>query len=192
MLLRAATLDAIEAGTVDMQFRRAKRPTVRAGGTLKTRIGVLAIDAVDRIALDDITDDDAQRAGEESSDAIRAWMAKREGDVYRIALHLQGPDPRVALRADDELDAEAVAAITARLDRLDGASSHGPWTRATLALIAEHAGVRAPDLAASIGRETAPFKVDVRKLKALGLTESLEVGYRISPRGVAYLRLATG
>jgi hypothetical protein len=31
--------------------------------------------------------------------------------------------------------------------------------------------------------------VDVRKLKNLGLTHSLEVGYRLSPRGIAYLRL---
>jgi hypothetical protein len=53
--------------------------------------------------------------------------------------------------------------------------------------IAKRPGVRAPDLAASFGRETAPFKVDVRKLKALGLTESLRVGYKLSPRGRAYL-----
>ncbi len=35
--------------------------------------------------------------------------------------------------------------------------------------------------------ETAWFKTNVRKLKALGLTESLEVGYRLSPRGRAFL-----
>jgi hypothetical protein len=49
--------------------------------------------------------------------------------------------------------------------------------------------VRAPDLAASLGRETLPFERDVRKLKELGLTESLEVRYRLSPRGRAYLGL---
>ena len=54
-----------------------------------------------------------------------------------------------------------------------------------LELIAAHPGVRAPDLAARLGRETLAFKIDVRKLKALGLTESLEVGYRLSPRGQA-------
>ena len=48
--------------------------------------------------------------------------------------------------------------------------------------------VRAADLAASLGRDTAPFKLDVRKLKALGLTISLEVGYRLSARGEAVLR----
>jgi hypothetical protein len=47
--------------------------------------------------------------------------------------------------------------------------------------------VRAADLAASVGREKHPFKLDVRKLKELGLTESLEVGYRLSPRGRAVM-----
>ncbi|WP_218577411.1 hypothetical protein [Phytohabitans rumicis] len=54
-------------------------------------------------------------------------------------------------------------------------------------MIADHPGVRAADLAASLGRDTPTFKADVRKLKALGLTESLEVGYRLSPRGHTYL-----
>jgi hypothetical protein len=36
--------------------------------------------------------------------------------------------------------------------------------------------------------ELQPFKLNVRKLKALGLTESLEVGYRLSPRGAAFLQ----
>jgi hypothetical protein len=47
--------------------------------------------------------------------------------------------------------------------------------------------VRAGDLADACGRERLDFKLDVRKLKALGLTESLSVGYRLSPRGAAYL-----
>jgi hypothetical protein len=54
-------------------------------------------------------------------------------------------------------------------------------------LIAANEAVRAPDLAARLGLETAPFKQRVRRLKGLGLTVSLDVGYRISPRGHAYL-----
>ena len=55
-----------------------------------------------------------------------------------------------------------------------------------LDVIAARPATRAPDLAASFGRDTAPFKIDVRKLKNLGLTLSLPVGYRLSPRGEAY------
>jgi hypothetical protein len=77
--------------------------------------------------------------------------------------------------------------IRARLDRLDRASTHGPWTWVTLRLIAEQPGVVSTTLAAQVDRERFAFKADVRKLKALGLTESLEVGYRLSPIGTALL-----
>ena len=72
--------------------------------------------------------------------------------------------------------------------RLDATSRRGPWTERVLELIAVRPAVRAGDLADELGLERLPFKTDVRKLKALGLTESLEVGYRISPRGRAWLR----
>ena len=107
--------------------------------------------------------------------------------MYRIGLRVDGPDPRVALRerggpTDDEL-----AAIERRLARLDGASRHGPWTMTVLRLIRDRPAVRAGDLAPVLGQDTQPFKRDVRKLKELGLTESLEVGYRLSPRGRSVL-----
>ena len=56
----------------------------------------------------------------------------------------------------------------------------GPWTASTLRLVADNPEVRAADLAESVGRDRDSFKTDVRKLKNLGLTESLLVGYRIS------------
>jgi hypothetical protein len=48
--------------------------------------------------------------------------------------------------------------------------------------------VAASKLARSLGRETLPFKVDVRKLKKLGLTQSFEVGYGLTPRGETFLK----
>lgn len=188
MLLKRETLEGIAEGRITLAFRRWKRPTVRAGGELRTAIGVLAIEAVDSIEEADITADDARLAGYTTRDALIADLNRRsEGDCYRVALHRAGDDPRAALREQDDLDDDAVEAITARLARFDRSSRHGPWTDAVLRLIAESPGVRAPDLAASLGRETQPFKRDVRKLKELGLTESLEVGYRLSPRGRAWL-----
>ncbi|MCE7001731.1 hypothetical protein LWC34_02575 [Kibdelosporangium philippinense] len=73
---------------------------------------------------------------------------------------------------------------------MDERSKRGPWTHTVLSLIAAKPVVRAPDLLTCLSRETvsidvATFKADVRKLKELGLTESLEVGYRLSPRGQA-------
>ena len=193
MLLKRETLEGIAEGRITLAFRRWKRPTVRAGGELRTAIGVLGIDGVDAISESDITDGDARAAGYPTRDALLAELNRRpEGDLYRVALHLAGEDPRTALREQDALDAEAVAAIAARLDRFDRSSRHGPWTETVLRLIETSPGVRAPDLAASLGRDTQPFKRDVRKLKELGLTESLEVGYRLSPRGRAWLATLDG
>ena len=168
-----------------LAFRRWRRPTVKAGGTLRTRAGVLAIESVDVVDERDVTEAEVRRAGAESREALLAGLPG-EGPLQRIAFRLAGPDPRIALRARSDISAAERAEIDTRLARLDAASRHGPWTAKVLGLIAERPRTRAPDLAASLGRETAPFKADVRKLKELGLTESLEVGYRLSPRGRAY------
>ena len=185
MRFRPADLAAIAAGEITVAFRRWKRPMAKTGGTQQTIVGVLAFDAVERV--DEITPADARRAGFASPEAVRAMLRGREGDLSRIAIRLDGPDPRIALREDAALSDADRAQIAARLARLDRASTHGPWTDATLRAIADAPGTRAADLAERFGRERLPFKADVRKLKALGLTESLEVGYRLSPRGRAFL-----
>lgn len=186
MLIPRATLDAIVAGKVTLAFRRWQRPTVKAGGTLRTAVGVLAIDAVETVAPRAISERDARAAGATSRDALLAALAGREGTLYRIRLRHLGADPRIALRTTRATGRDREA-LEAALARLDARSANGPWTRTVLRLIAERPAVRAPDLAASLGRETLPFKADVRKLKNLGLTESLDVGYRLSPRGRALL-----
>ena len=179
MLFKAPVLAAIAEGKVDLAFRRWRKPTVKAGGTLTTPVGVLAIDAIAVVAPETFSDADAVRAG--YADAAEALAAlEGEAPIHRIAFRLIGEDPRRALRLD--VSSAALDEIETRLARLD---ARGPWTAAVLELIAAHPGVRAPDLAARLGRETLAFKIDVRKLKALGLTESLEVGYRLSPRGHA-------
>jgi hypothetical protein len=106
--------------------------------------------------------------------------------VYRIGIRYAGVDPRQALR-EAVPDAAEIDAIGAWLDRLDRASPTGPWTRATLLLIDELPATRAPDLAQRMGRDTSSFKQNVRKLKERGLTESLDIGYRLSARGAAVL-----
>ena len=188
MLFKRPFLDGIVSGEITAAFRRWTRPTVRAGGTLKTAVGVLAIDSVERVSPESITEAGARRAGYPSRDALMAELdAREQGEIYRIELRYAGPDPRIALRERAELSGEELAALRKKLDRLDGASPVGPWTLAVLRLIGRNPGVRAGDLASQLGQERAAFKVNVRKLKGSGLTESLETGYRLSPRGRALL-----
>jgi hypothetical protein len=183
----------IADGTVSVLVRRWRAAQVRAGREYRTAAGLLAVDAVDVLTEEQLTEDDARRAGFADRAAL---VADLRGDpdlpVYRVRVRPAGhPDPRDELAANTMLGPADVAAITARLDRLDRASGYGAWTRSTLHIIRDRPAVRAGDLAEALGRERAPFKLDVRKLKALGLTISLEVGYRLSPRGEAYLHAAT-
>ena len=185
MLFNRRALDGIAAGEIDLAFRRWKKPTVKAGGTLRARSGVLAIDTVEPTSQRKISAEDAHRAGF-SSRAELLNSLRPEGRLYRIEFRRIGDDPRVALRERARLSEAERAQIDARLARMDQARGE-PWTRRVLELIAERPETHAADLAASLGMEKLPFKRDVRKLKELGLTESLLVGYRLSPRGRAYL-----
>src|SRR5262245_20454418 len=188
MLFRRTDLDRIADGSVTLAFRRWDRPYAKPGGRLRTAVGVLAIDAVQPVSVADLSEDSARRAGYGSlADLLRDLDRYRGAQLYRIEVRLAGAAPRIALRAQPEFGPEELAALRARLDGMDALSSHGPWTWATLRLIAQRPAVRAGDLASSLDRDRLPFKADVRKLKELGLTESLAVGYRLSPRGQALL-----
>jgi hypothetical protein len=187
MLIRRDVLEAIAAGRVTTLFRTWSKPMVRAGGTQRTSVGVVAIDAVEPAAAAALTEEDARAAGYPTLTALREDVGGRKGTLYRIGVRLAGPDPRIALRAQSRPSSAEVAQLLAKLSRLDEASSHGPWTSDVLLLLSERPAVRAPDLAASRGIETVIFKRDVRKLKELGLTEGLVVGYRPSPRGRAVI-----
>jgi hypothetical protein len=189
LLFEARFWPLIAAGQVTITFRRWKRRQVIAGNRYRTPVGFIEVSAVDVVDPAAITDEEAQRSGYESADAVRAALRGAvDLDTYRIAFRfVGGPDPRAELAASDALSTEERAAIDTRLDRMDRASPHGPWTRDVLRLIAARPETRAGDLAADLGRERLPFKADVRKLKNIGLTESLPIGYRISPRGRAYL-----
>lgn len=185
MMIRPAELAAIKAGTIDLAFRRWAKPRVVVGTRMRTGVGLIEVTSVEQVSVASLRADDARRAGAPSLAALKAALAVRSADpAWRIGLVYAGPDPREALRAAVP-GADEIGAITARLDRLDASSSYGAWTRATLELIDLNPTVRAPDLAAKVGREPADFKKDVRKLKELGLTESLAIGYLLSPRGEA-------
>lgn len=183
MLLKKVELDAIRAGRISCVFRRWRRPTVKSGGTLKTAVGLLAIDRVEVVSASKLTARDAVTAGWASRSDLVAALEEREGTTYRITLHYAGPDPRLSLRDDDALSPPEIESILKRLERLDAASRVGPWTGKVLLAIAEHPRLRAADLAARTGHEKDWLKTNVRKLKNLGLTISHHPGYEVSPRG---------
>ena len=179
MLFSQRFWSGLTDGTVTVAFRRWKRPTVKAGGILQSPGGLLGIDEVAVIDLTELTDEDARAGGYNGRDDAIAEL-RPEGELYRVRFHRIGDDPRRALRNRADLDPDEWAALRTTLDRLD-------WAIPTLRLIAESPGTVSTELAARLGIDRPAFKLGVRRLKALGLTESLKVGYRLSPRGHAVL-----
>lgn len=188
MLLPPAVSRGVADGSMSLAFRRWREQDVKPGAMFKTAGSVIRVEAVDIVDPATITDEEAVQAGLKDAAAVRKRLAPDDSwSTYKVTLSYAGPDPRIALRESADLTDEDVAAIDAKLERLDRASSHGPWTMRTLGLILDFPQRRAPDLAEIEGRETAPFKIDVRKLKGIGLTISFPVGYEVSPCGVTYL-----
>ena len=185
MLIKNIILDKIKAGEISLLFRRWKKPGVKAGGTQMTQRGVFAIDGVAVVTERKITVEDAIAAGFTSKKDLLAQLIERDEptDIYRIAIRFAGEDPRKELRQNAELSPDEVADIIAKLHKLDIACKRGRWTQMYLQMIHDQPNIHAAILAEQIGLDIPHFKPWVRKLKALGLTERLRPGYRLSPRG---------
>lgn len=201
MLLTRPVFEGIARGEISLVFRRWKKPTVKPGGRLRNSMGELAIDAVDVVDPATISDSEAKAAGFLSADDLRADLFKdrkvsargakpdEQSEIYRVTVRYVGEDARSALRSNTDISTDDFSKIQNRLTKADQSSAFGPWTIRVLERIEAWPGRRAPELAELEGRETLSFKTDVRKLKELGLTESLAIGYRLSPRGEAFLNL---
>jgi hypothetical protein len=187
MLFTAATLRGLAEGRVSFTYRRWEVVRPKVGSRFTTSAGVVEVTSITAADEQQLTAQDATEAGFDSvTDLVKWCRAKGQGDLYRVGIVLAGPDPRVALRGQAALDPTDLVALNSKLDRMDRAAEQ-PWTRSTLRQIERLPGVVSTELAAEAGQERRTYKLRVRRLKTLGLTESLERGYRLSPRGQAYL-----
>ncbi len=185
MLFTPAAIEGIATGRITLAFRRWDRPRVNPGSRIRNALGVVEIVSIEQV--DTISDAEAHAAGFDTAAELLQLIDKKSrsgGDLYRVGVRYGGADPRHELRASADLDDAEVDMLRTRLARMDATE---PWTRTYLNLIAENPEVVARELAPLVGMERDPFKIRVRRLKNLGLTESLPVGYRLSPRGRAFL-----
>jgi hypothetical protein len=189
VLLNRAVAEGIANGDITLVLRRWDAPRAKPGGTQRTVAGTVRIDDVAEYPGSyRVTAAQARSAGYQDAKTAQNELDRRPArHTYVIAVSFLAPDERPELAADDRLSATDIDAIATRLGRWD-AAAETPWTRQYLEMIGANEAVRAPDLAARVGLDVPRFKRRVRLLKGLGLTISLDVGYRLSPRGRAYLR----
>ena len=190
LLFKKAFFAGLQSGAITLTFRRWAKPHVKPGGRYRCHpIGVLEVDAITKVTANLITEADAARAGFPSLRALRDYLAELgpledTTELWRVELRHGGDGDRVTIALEDDLTGDDVAMIRDMLARMDRVT---PWTKKTLALIGKHPRTAASKLAVKLARPTLELKTDIRKLKRLGLTQSFEVGYEISPRGRAYL-----
>ncbi len=170
--------EGVLAGRITVSFRNWKRPHAAAGGVYRLRpSGAVKVTGVRPMRLSDIEPDDLRRSGFDSVAAVAEFLRlPQSATVTRVEFELT-EEP--AAKPPPELSAEVVVTRLQATDRRSAA----PWTANVIALIRAHPATRAGDLAPEMGWETPVFKANVRKLKALGLTQSLETGDRLTDLG---------
>ena len=96
MLIKREILEAIKRGEIDLQFRRWTRPSVKAGGTLKSAVGLLRIGRIDDMRPENVSVADARRAGFRDLDDFRRWLGTmKEGRLFqRIEVSYLGNVPK--------------------------------------------------------------------------------------------------
>lgn len=189
MLFKTVHLEGIRSGKIKLAFRKWKVAAVKSGSLVKTGVGLIQIVDIAEITADEITTANAKQAGFDSREKLLAQLnAVTEGKIFKIKVRYQGEDPRIALREQAALTDDAFAVLRERLQRLDRYSKQGAWTRQLLELIRDNPKLRAADLAAKSGKEKEWLKLNVRKLKNMGLTISHDPGYTLSPLGEEFLR----
>lgn len=189
MLFERQLREGIHDGSVSLAFRRWRRCQVVAGHRYRTGLDLAEVLEVNVVSPADISRAQARAAGYGSAAELRASLrGDPELPLYRIRFRrTDQPDPRDVLAAGTALGADELAALRTGLDRMDSATGRGPWTRAVLDWIAGHPATSSAVLAAWLDWPRPDLKLRIRRLKELGLTISLDIGYRLSPRGQAYL-----
>ena len=187
MLFKTRFHEGIRSGQISCTVRVWKRPHVKLGGRYALGDGAVVVDRIHETRLDDITPALARRSGFASVVDLLKTAKHGAGErVFVIDFHYDAAKAREP-PATGAVRGEELAKVARRLDAMDRRARNGAWTRETLRLIRARPGVRAADLARDLGRARDEFKRDVRKLKGLGLTLSLEIGYRLTPWGAALL-----
>ncbi len=186
MLFKQKILQQIVKGNITKAFRVWKKPSVKTGGTLLTSAGLLEIVEVKSILKTTINQNELRDAGISETDLEE--QLKREGDLYRIIFRYGSEDPRIKLQNELITTHNDFASLQNKLIKIDN-GKFGPWTSTILKLIQQNPETLAQILADEMRVEKIWFKSQVRRLKKLGLTISLGIGYKLSPRSESYLKM---
>ncbi|SKB74869.1 hypothetical protein SAMN05660226_02963 [Parapedobacter luteus] len=190
MLFKEIHLSGIKSGRITLAFRRWQMASVKSGSLLHTSIGLVEIRKIGAVSENNITDKDARNAGFASKEQLMKSLTRSgTGTIFKISVGYHSADPRIKLREQTDLSEQQFSDLKHKLERLDNRSRQGHWTTKTLLTIKDNPNLHAIGLAKLTGFEKEWLKLNIRKLKNLGLTISHPVGYELSPLGNAYIKM---
>jgi hypothetical protein len=188
MLFKEVHLQGIKSGKITLAFRKWQKASVKIGSLLHTSIGLVEIHNIEAINENDITDKDASKAGfTDKKQLLKSFTHNSTGTIFKISVSYHSADPRIQLREQTELSERQFIDLKKKLERLDNHSKQGHWTRNILLTIKDNPNLHAIGIAKLTGFEKEWLKLNIRKLKNLGLTISHHVGYEISPLGKRFV-----
>lgn len=187
MLFKEIHLAGIKSEAIDLAFRRWEKVAVKEHSLQKTSIGLVKIGIITAVEEAAISETESHRAGFQSREQLAKSLRQSSGTIYRIEVRYHSEDPRIALREQDKLSESHFQDLLQKLNRLDKHCKTGIWTYQVLSAIQTNPRKRAIDLSKDTGFEKEILKLNVRKLKNLGLTISHTIGYEIAPLGHLFL-----
>ncbi|MCE7044426.1 hypothetical protein [Dyadobacter sp. CY312] len=193
MLFKEIHLRGIRSGNITLAFRKWQKAFVKKGSLLHTSIGLVQIHAIEAINESDITSQDALNAGfPDKKQLVQSFVQNGEGTIFKISISYHSADPRIKLREQSEISEQQFADLKKKLVRLDNLSKHGHWTERILLTIKDNPNLHAVGIAMQTGFEKEWLKLNIRKLKNLGLTISHNIGYELSPLGEKFIERFSG
>jgi hypothetical protein len=188
MLFKETHLNGIKSGRITLAFRKWQKASVKVGSLLHTSIGLVKISKIETVGENDITDKDALKAGfTDKMQLLESLTNTATGTIFKIFVSYHSPDPRIRLREQTELSEQQFSDLKKKLERLDNRSKQGHWTESVLLTIKDNPNLHAIGIAKLTGFEKEWLKLNIRKLKNLGLTISHTVGYELSPLGQTFI-----
>lgn len=188
MLFKAIHLNGIKSGKITLAFRKWQKASVKEGSLIHTAVGLVEIRKIETVNENDISDKDALNAGfVDKNQLLKSFTHNSTGTIFKIAVGYHSADPRIKLREQTELSEEQFNVLKMKLERLDNYSKQGHWTKKVLMTIKDNPNLHAIGIAKLTDFEKEWLKLNIRKLKNLGLTISHNVGYELSPLGKTFV-----
>lgn len=189
MLFKEKHLNGIKSGKITLAFRKWQKASVKEGSLLLTSAGLIKIGKIESINENDISDSDALNAGfSDKEEIIKSFPPNSAGTIFKISVAYHSEDPRIKSREKEHLTEKEFSDLKKKLKQLDNYSKQGLWTSKILFAVKDNPNLRAAGIAKLTGFEKEWLKVNIRKLKNLGLTISHTVGYELSPFGKIFIQ----